>query len=276
MQPSPAKAMDPEAICYVIMPFSDTEHEANGCSVKMSTKAWNHFYEKWIARAVEGYRGARLECRRSPRQPGNFVNEIIKDLHRADLVIADITGCRPNVLYELGVRHAMKRVGTLVITQEDIGCIPSDLRGYFVLRYRYNGEATEYESYYQEFAAELQVQLRKLYTKEVADDNPVARAVGTMDAFEPARGPWPSPSPLCMEIVSATYGLMGTEEDVTQRLRALQMTMHDRFAFLVWPDVVLGHDPAVGYKKRLRITYRIDNTESTIERMDRDLVNLPL
>ncbi|MEJ6402771.1 hypothetical protein [Yoonia sp. 2307UL14-13] len=38
--------------------------------------------------------------------PGNINNDIINRLFSSDLVIADLTGLNPNVMYEVGVRHS--------------------------------------------------------------------------------------------------------------------------------------------------------------------------
>lgn len=70
---------------------------------------------------------------RSPSAPGNFVKGIVEALRSADLVLADLTGNRPNVAYELGARHALKRGS--VLAAQDLKYSPSDLRSYFVIVY---------------------------------------------------------------------------------------------------------------------------------------------
>src|SRR6266481_3601010 len=93
--------------CFVIMPFSDTHHGTPPNDRKISAAQWTYIYEEWIKRAVESYPSSKWRCKRSPAQPGNFVKGIVQDLSTADLVIADLTGQRPNVYYELGIRHAL-------------------------------------------------------------------------------------------------------------------------------------------------------------------------
>lgn len=63
----------------------------------------------------------------------NILREIVIDIDSSDLVIADLTGLNPNVMYELGIRHALCKK-TILITQ-DIEEIPFDLRGYFCIQY---------------------------------------------------------------------------------------------------------------------------------------------
>jgi hypothetical protein len=38
-------------------------------------------------------------------EPGTITTDIVRRLHTADLVIADLTGQNPNVMYEIGLRH---------------------------------------------------------------------------------------------------------------------------------------------------------------------------
>jgi hypothetical protein len=87
--------------CFVIMPFCDTEHEAKGQKRKIAKSRWDHIYQKWIKRAVESYPQGKIASKRSPAKPGSFIKGIVVDLSEADLVIADLTGARPNVYYEL-------------------------------------------------------------------------------------------------------------------------------------------------------------------------------
>lgn len=48
-------------------------------------------------------------------------------IFKADIVIADLSTMNPNVLYELGVRHALKPYTTIVIAEDKFDKIPFDL-----------------------------------------------------------------------------------------------------------------------------------------------------
>ncbi len=64
-----------------------------------------------------------------PGLPGSSVpDSITRAIQKADLIIADITGSNPNVMYEVGFAHALRKPVLLIVGsgQKDI---PFDLRG---------------------------------------------------------------------------------------------------------------------------------------------------
>lgn len=58
--------------------------------------------------------------------PGAFVQTIWEQILVADVVIAEMTGANANVLYELGLSHAVAK--KVVMLTQDISDVPSDLR----------------------------------------------------------------------------------------------------------------------------------------------------
>lgn len=109
-------------LVFVIMPFADTDH--------CKSSQWTEFFERQLRPTIEqqGY-----DCERSSLTHGNLIGSILEKLVRAHVVLADLTDCRPNVLYELGVRHTLSR-RTILITQ-DGSSVPSDLRTYMYHQY---------------------------------------------------------------------------------------------------------------------------------------------
>lgn len=59
---------------------------------------------------------------------------ILPLVENASLIVADITGNDPNVMYELGLAHGLKKQ-VLVLVQKGEGSVPSDLRGVFFYVY---------------------------------------------------------------------------------------------------------------------------------------------
>lgn len=158
------------------MPFSETRHGNPPNERSISAKQWGHIYERWIKKAVESYKGARFTCKRSPLKPGNFIKGIIADIASADLLIADLTGGKPNVYYELGIRHTL-RTGSIIITQH-LSALPSDLANYFAFEYTYSEKDFEYESHFREFESSLHNTIKALDESEDPSDSPVSDFLG--------------------------------------------------------------------------------------------------
>lgn len=103
--------------CFVITPLS----RSKSCR----EKDWTEIFRKLIKPAVE-QSGYNYQCIRSEALHGNIIEGIIEQLHRAELVIADLTDKNPNVFYELGVRHTLG--GCTILIAQDLKFVPFDLR----------------------------------------------------------------------------------------------------------------------------------------------------
>jgi len=88
---------------------------------------WNDMYELGIRPACVA---AGVECARVDEQifSESILDRIYAQMERAEIVIAEMTGRNPNVLYETGYAHGLgKRVIFLTKSADDI---PFDLRHY--------------------------------------------------------------------------------------------------------------------------------------------------
>lgn len=115
-------------IAFVIMPFTKAESSANRYST-MGEVELNTVFELVQEAFAESHLVKRADSR------ANIIRDIILDLDRSDLVIADLTGLNPNVMYELGIRHGFCRK-TILITQ-DRQEIPFDLRDFYSIQYNW-------------------------------------------------------------------------------------------------------------------------------------------
>jgi hypothetical protein len=67
---------------------------------------------------------------------GGAINaDIIERLATADLVVADLSGLNPNVFYELGIRHSLRRHGTIMIINTARSAKPFDLQAYRMVEF---------------------------------------------------------------------------------------------------------------------------------------------
>ena len=62
-----------------------------------------------------------------------IMRDVIASINQAQLIIADVTGGNPNVLYELGVAHALNR--PVIMMTQSIEELPFDLASYRVIKY---------------------------------------------------------------------------------------------------------------------------------------------
>jgi hypothetical protein len=140
---------------FVIMPFSETA----SC-----TKAqWTEIFE-------DIFRPAFLDlgyaCERAKPSIGNLTGSIVEQLRTSRIALADLTDRNPNVFYELGVRHALRR-GTIIVSQDEKH-VPSDLRGYWFLPYGVRPAEV------REFKANIARVVKEFDAAPERSDNPVA------------------------------------------------------------------------------------------------------
>lgn len=119
--------MAKELTSFVIMPIRSE-----------GTDDYLHFrtiYEDWIRPVLDsaGYSVVRSD---DVQAAGAITKDIVLRLANADLVVADLTDLNPNVFYELGVRHALRGAGTVMLIDEGrTTTVPFDLTAYRVLAF---------------------------------------------------------------------------------------------------------------------------------------------
>lgn len=61
----------------------------------------------------------------------SIMHDVVQGIVDAELIIADLTGANPNVYYELGIAHALRK--KVVLLAQDLEEVPFDLRAYRVI-----------------------------------------------------------------------------------------------------------------------------------------------
>ena len=86
------------------------------------------------ALTATGYTGSTSDA---ISDSGSVPERMIQEIVNADLVIAEITVANPNVYYELGVRHALRPAGTILLRARSDGTsrVPFDVQGWSYVGY---------------------------------------------------------------------------------------------------------------------------------------------
>jgi nucleoside 2-deoxyribosyltransferase len=61
-------------------------------------------------------------------RPGRITDQIVQAINEAEVIVADISGLNPNVMWELGYAHAMGK--PVVLMNQDVHASPFDIRDY--------------------------------------------------------------------------------------------------------------------------------------------------
>ena len=114
---------------FVIMPFDD---EIAKNVYELSTKPICKEFDLDIQRADEIF------------TPNLILDDIIAAIKESTVIIADISGKNPNVFYELGMSHMLKRTQTILITHEEYNDTPSDIAHFRIIKYEdtFSGKGT--------------------------------------------------------------------------------------------------------------------------------------
>lgn len=99
--------------CFLIMPFAQ-EFDAVQEAVRAAFEA-----------PEVGFR-----CRRADQLFGGheIMDGVLRELARAEVIVADLTGRNPNVFYELGIAHMKKPAARVLLMTQRMEDVPFDLR----------------------------------------------------------------------------------------------------------------------------------------------------
>lgn len=129
-----------DGMCFVLMPFTPELH-------------YFYLYIKHHIQQTHNLYCERADDARLSQDA--FIDTIMSNIQKADVIIADCTGLNPNVMYEIGLAHAYhKPVIPIMQTTNPASDIPSDLRHRTFILYQLNQHV--------EFLSELDERLQKL------------------------------------------------------------------------------------------------------------------
>lgn len=151
-------------ICFVVMGFGKKKDPDTNRTIDLDAT-----YQSIIKPAVES---SGLECVRADEitETGLIDRSMYALLYRADIVIADISTYNPNAIYELGVRHTLKKRSTIII-KEGEGPFPFDFNHNRILSYEHLGNEITLEE--AERCRKDLVKLIKIILDEPKVDSPL-------------------------------------------------------------------------------------------------------
>ncbi|MEM9387486.1 MAG: macro domain-containing protein [Pseudomonadota bacterium] len=119
---------------------------------------YNKLYRNIIKKAVEAVADFQIEVKRCDEIPrSGWIHEtMIREIATADIAIVDITGLNPNVFFELGVRHSLKKGLTILVQLDQANQrIPFNIAGMSVVKYAADDDAAAIEQIHQMLSANL-------------------------------------------------------------------------------------------------------------------------
>ena len=102
---------------FVLMPFDED---------------FNDIYELFVKAEMKraGFSVDRADDIESQQ---NILRDILERIDKSDLIVADLTNSNPNVFYELGLAHALKK--PVILITQSVDDVPFDLKSYRLLEY---------------------------------------------------------------------------------------------------------------------------------------------
>lgn len=170
--------------CFVIMPFG---------------QPFDDYYKQILMPAITSV--ALIPVRADEiNKPGVIIHQIWQGIKDATVCVADVTGRNANVMYELGLAHAVgKPVIQIVQNIEDL---PFDLRAYRHILY---------ETRSPRWANSLEERLREMLVAAIANSEPLLPGPATNESTSPRNivckrcGTIPGESSTCADFTSHAF-----------------------------------------------------------------------
>lgn len=156
--------------CFVIIGFGKKTSYANG---KLRELDLDETYALLIKPVFEAL---NIDCYRAidKNLTGSIDQLMLQEIKNADIALVDISTLNANVMWELGVRHALRPHHTIMICEkEQMGSIPFDIGHFVVHQYAHSEEGIPFKEV-ERFRAHLTKIIKGLLDHETkASDSPV-------------------------------------------------------------------------------------------------------
>jgi len=172
------RVVSDEPYCFVLMPIGPHRDDGRGDTID-----FDRIYTTIVRPAVEeaGLRPLRDDDLGSGGLVQKFAFEA---LLACDFVLADLTTPNPNVMYELGIRHAARPSGTLAMTAR-AEALPFAVHSLRCLRYELDQTNVVLRREARRFRAALAGELRAMQERGPLVDSPVFQLVPEWHAVAP-------------------------------------------------------------------------------------------
>jgi hypothetical protein len=134
--------MENTPTCFVIIGYGKKTSYANG---KLRVLDLDETFTLLIKPVFEAL---HIPCYRAidKNLSGSIDRLMLQEIKNADIALVDISTLNANVMWELGVRHALKPRHTIMICEkEQMGSIPFDVGHFVVLQYTHSEEGIPYK-----------------------------------------------------------------------------------------------------------------------------------
>ena len=168
----PTKAA--EKTCFVIMPFGD-KVDKDGKTIH-----FNDVYDTFIEPTIKAL---DIDCIRCDKivESGGIHNKMFTNIYDADVAVVDITMLNPNVFYELGMRHTIKKNVTIIIQQDDTK-IPFNISGFTVVPYKMDDPVFQKQA-----ADQIQTMIKNGMANVKKSDSPIYGVLPNLRVENPAQ-----------------------------------------------------------------------------------------
>lgn len=149
-----------ERTCFVIMPFGD-KVDKDGKTIH-----FDDVYDTFIEPTIKAI---NIECIRCDKivESGGIHNKMFTNIYEADVAVVDITMLNPNVFYELGMRHTVKRNVTIIMQQAGTQ-IPFNISGFTIVSYKMDDPVA-----LKEAAEQIQTMIKNGLANVQKSDSPI-------------------------------------------------------------------------------------------------------